>query len=114
MSLTGAWAKLQVQMEMDMIQANFHTQQKILEIHKSIAYRTMIRTKELTQQQAKFIFTLSMWLKQHYTKDSDTTIGNRDIPYYVSMLEKIQTIGEYTLEEADLLTLLTTLYKDEK
>jgi hypothetical protein len=74
----------------------------------------MIRTKELTHQQAKFIPTLLMWLKQYYIQDSHYTIGNRELPYYVSMLEKIQTIGEYTLEEADLLTLLTTLYKDEK
>ena len=74
----------------------------------------MIRTKELTPKQAEFIPTLIMWLKRHYIHDSDTTIGHRDIPYYVSMLEKIQTIGEYTLEEAEKLTLLTTLYNDEK
>ena len=74
----------------------------------------MIQTKEVSPKQAKFIFTLTMWLKQHYLQDSDTTIGNRDIPYYVSMLEKIKTIGEYTTQEADLLTLLTTLYNDEK
>ena len=74
----------------------------------------MIRTKELTPKQTQFIPTLTMWLKQHYIRDSDTTIGNRDITYYVSMLEKIKTIGEYTTQEADLLTLLTTLYNDEK
>ena len=80
----------------------------------AIAYRTMIRTKELTQQQAKFIPTLLMWLKRYYLMDSYKTIGNRELPYYISMLEKIETIGEYTLEEAEALTLLTTLYKDEK
>ena len=74
----------------------------------------MIRTKELTAKQAQFIPTLIMWLKRYYLMDSYKTIGNREIPYYVSMLEKIENIGEYTLEEADLLTLLTTLYKDEK
>lgn len=74
----------------------------------------MIRTKELTPKQTQFIPTLTMWLKQHYIQDSDTTIGNREIPYYVSMLEKILMIGEYTLEEAEKLTLLTTLYNDEK
>lgn len=74
----------------------------------------MIRTKELTQQQAKFIPTLIMWLKRYYLMDSYKTIGHRELPYYISMLEKIENIGEYTLEEADLLTLLTTLYKDEK
>ena len=74
----------------------------------------MIRTKELTPKQTEFIPTLIMWLKRHYIRDSDTTIGHRDIPYYVSMLEKIVTIGEYTLEEAEKLTLLTTLYNDEK
>jgi len=36
MSLTGAWAKLQMQMEMDRIRAHYDTQQKILEIHKSM------------------------------------------------------------------------------
>jgi|694.fasta_scaffold06996_5 hypothetical protein len=36
MSLTGAWAKLQMQMEMDRIRANYDTQQKILELHKSM------------------------------------------------------------------------------
>lgn len=79
-----------------------------------IAKSRMIRTKELTPKQAKFIFTLTMWLKQHYLQDSDTTIGHRDIPYYISMLEKIEAIGQYTLEEAEKLTLLTTLYNDEK
>ena len=74
----------------------------------------MIRTKELTPKQAQFIPTLIMWLKRYYLMDSYKTIGNRELPYYISMLEKIENIGEYTLEEADLLTLLTTLYKDEK
>ena len=36
MSLTGAWAKLQMQMEMDRIRAHYDTQQKILELHKSM------------------------------------------------------------------------------
>jgi hypothetical protein len=36
MSLTEAWAKLQMQMEMDRIRAHYDTQQKILEIHKSM------------------------------------------------------------------------------
>ena len=36
MSLTGAWAKLQMQMEMDRIRAHYDTQQKMLEIHKSM------------------------------------------------------------------------------
>ena len=36
MSLTGAWAKLHMQMEMDRIRANYDTQQKILELHKSM------------------------------------------------------------------------------
>ena len=75
----------------------------------------MIRTKELTQQQAKFIPTLLMWLRRYNLPlGLFKTIGHRELPYYISMLEKIQTIGEYTLEEADLLTRLTTLYKDEK
>ena len=74
----------------------------------------MIRTKELTPKQAKFIPTLLMWLRRYWLIDSYKTIGNRELPYYISMLEKIENIGEYTLEEADLLTLLTTLYKDEK
>jgi len=36
MSLTGAWAKLQMQMEMDRIRAHYDTQQKILKLHKSM------------------------------------------------------------------------------
>jgi hypothetical protein len=36
MSLTGAWANLQMQMEMDRIRAHYDTQQKILELHKSM------------------------------------------------------------------------------
>jgi hypothetical protein len=36
MSLTGAWAKLQMQMQMDRIRAHYDTQQKMLEIHKSM------------------------------------------------------------------------------
>jgi hypothetical protein len=36
MSLMDAWAKLQMQMEMDRIRAHYDTQQKILELHKSM------------------------------------------------------------------------------
>jgi hypothetical protein len=36
MSLTGAWAKLQMQMEMDRIRAHYDTQQKMLEVHKAM------------------------------------------------------------------------------
>jgi hypothetical protein len=36
MSLTGAWAKLQMQMERDRIRAHYDTQQKMIEAHKAM------------------------------------------------------------------------------
>jgi hypothetical protein len=40
MSLENAWAKLQMQMERDRIRAHYDTQQKMLEIHKSMWDKT--------------------------------------------------------------------------
>ena len=79
----------------------------------AIAYRSMIRTKEVTQKHIEFIPKLILLLCT-YIDESDLpqTLNQRDVQYYISMLEKILMIGEYTLEEAEVLTLLTTIYKD--
>jgi hypothetical protein len=39
---------------------------------------------------------------------------SRDVAYYKAMVEKISVIGEYTQDEADDLTKLTQIYKNEK
>jgi len=73
----------------------------------------MIRTKELTEQHTNFLPKLIEWVRQYlndeyaFSKDG----LNRDVSFYKATLEKIQIIGEYTLEEADILTTLTKIYK---
>ena len=74
----------------------------------------MIRTKEVTKTQKQFLLKLYAWLVAGYD-NYDTFDGmNRDVAYYKAMVEKISVIGEYTQDEADDLTKLTQIYKNEK
>ena len=74
----------------------------------------MIRTKEVTRAQKEFIPKLYAWLVAGYD-NYDTFDGMRgDVAYYKAMVEKISIIGEYTQDEADDLTKLTQIYKNEK
>jgi hypothetical protein len=74
----------------------------------------MIKTKEVTRAQKEFIPKLYAWLVAGYD-NYDTFDGmSRDVAYYKAMVEKISIIGEYTQDEADDLTKLTQIYKNEK
>jgi hypothetical protein len=74
----------------------------------------MIRTKEVTKVQKEFIPKLYAWLVAGYDNYDMFDGMNKDVAYYKSMVEKISVIGEYTQDEADDLTKLTQIYKNEK
>lgn len=79
--------------------------------------------KELTQTQEKFIAKLIEWLSNYSTKTElfgpadEFDIENLQkmhIKVFLSMLRKIQYYKEYTLDEAESLTLLTKQYNNER
>ena len=74
----------------------------------------MIRTKEVTRAQKEFIPKLYAWLVAGYDNYDMFDGMNNDVAYYKAMVEKISIIGEYTQDEADELTQLTKIYKNEK
>jgi hypothetical protein len=74
----------------------------------------MIKTKEVTKVQKEFLPKLYAWLVAGYDNYDMFDGMSRDVAYYKSMVEKISVIGEYTQDEADDLTKLTQIYKNEK
>jgi hypothetical protein len=74
----------------------------------------MIRTKEVTKTQKQFLLKLYAWLVAGYDNYDTFDAMSRDVAYYKAMVEKISVIGEYTQDEADDLTKLTQIYKNEK